>query len=390
MRDKILVIDDEPNLRMVLSTMLSRAGFEVFCFESFSAAKETLNTENLDIVLTDLQMPNETGMDVLAYCQHYSPDLPVILITAFGTVERAVSALKAGAFDFILKPFDQTELFRVIEKAMQSRKRRRKEPFLEMLSAVGVGPVPVPLFGNNLSTAALRNQVDQIAASGSPLLMYGEVGTGKRSIAYEIHRRSDRSRGPFIQLNIDAVPAIFQISEIFGVEKGATPVNLFSKPGSFELAQGGTVLIEEIHTLSIEAQNVLFLALENDYFTRFGGLKKFPLDFRLIATSSKDLGEMIKAGSFHVELFYKLSIIEITLKPLRERSADVETHFVPYFLERACRKRGIPVLEVEADAMKWLVSQAWPGNLGELERKIGKAVNEVRGSLLSLDALNSK
>ncbi len=380
MRDKILVIDDEPNLRTVIETMLARAGYEVFCFESFESAKSTLNTEDLDIVLTDLQMPVHTGMDVLAYCKQYTPDLPVVLITAFGTVERAVSALKAGAFDFILKPFDQNEMFRVIEKAIQSRKRRGREPALEMVSAVGVGPVPVPLFGNNPNTQALRLQIDQLGKTGSPCLIYGEVGTGKRSIAYEIHRHSDRARGPFIQLNADAVPPIFQTTEIMGMEKGATPVSFFSKPGSMELAQGGTLLLEEIHTLNPDAQNALFSALENEFFTRVGGLKKFPLDLRVIATSGKDLSQMVKDGSFHVELFYKLSVGEMILRPLRERLDDLESHFVPYFLERACSKRGIPLLTCSADAMDWLKQQTWSGNLGELERKMSQAVDRAHGN----------
>ena len=387
MRDKILVIDDEPNLRKVLEVMLTRAGYEIFCFESFEAAKVTLNTENLDLVLSDLQMPVESGMDVLAYCKHYSPDLPVVLITAFGTVERAVSALKAGAFDFILKPFEQDELFRVIEKAIQSRRQRRREPALEMISAVGVGPVPIPLFGSNPQTLALKQQVDLLSKTGSPLLMYGEVGTGKRSIAYEIHRRSDHARGPFIQLNVDAVPPVFQLTELFGVEKGANPVALFSKPGSLELAQSGTVLIEEVNAFSVDAQNALFLALENDYFSRVGGLKKFPLNFRLIATASKDLSEMVKQGSFHVELFYKLSVGEIILKPLRERRDDIESHFIPYFLERACRKRGIPQIACSSQAKTWLIDQIWPGNLGELERKIAQAVNLAVSDTLELSDL---
>ena len=227
MRDKILIIDDEPNIRKTLEATLTRADFDVFCFESFELAKHVLNQEDIDLVLTDLQMPGESGMDVLAYCKNYSPDLPVVLITAFGTIEAAVRALKAGAFDFVLKPFETTELFRIIEKATQSRIRRKKEPALDIMSAVGVGPVPFPLFGSSKVTQDLRTETERIAKNGSPLLLYGEVGSGKRSVAYEIHRKSSRARGPFIQINIEAIPAIFQLSELFGVERGASPVHLF-------------------------------------------------------------------------------------------------------------------------------------------------------------------
>ena len=382
MRDKILIIDDEENLRKILHETLVRADFDVFSFPGFAEAKATLNSENIDVVLTDLQMPEFSGMDVLAYCKQYSPDLPVILITAFGTVERAVSALKAGAFDFILKPFESDILFRTIEKAILSRIRRRREPSLDILSSVGVGPNPFPLLGNTQSTLDLQIDVNRAAKSLSPVLLYGEVGTGKRSIAYELHRKSARARGPFIQLNCDAIPPVFQPTELFGVEKGATPLSFFSKPGIFELAQGGTIFIEEIGALSIETQNSFFSALDQDFFSRMGGLKKFPNDFRIIATSSYDLAPSVKDGSFHVELFLKLSVETLTLKPLRERSEDIVSHLLPYFLERACRKAGIPILTLPDPFITWFKTQEWHGNLGELEKKVLQVVNHAQTGVI--------
>jgi DNA-binding NtrC family response regulator len=388
MRDKVLIIDDEPNLRMILGEILNRAGYLTFTFESFSQAKNTLNHEDIDVVLTDLQMPEASGMDVLNYCKQYSPDLPVILITAYGTVERAVSALKAGAFDFISKPIENEELFRTLEKAIQSRLRRRKEPGLEIMSAIGVGPIPFPLFGDSNSTKTLRNEIERVAQSSSPVLLYGEVGTGKRSVAYEIHRKSMRSRGSFIQINLDAIPAVFQVTELFGVEKGATPMSFFSKPGSFELAQGGTLLIDEVGALSVEAQNELFSVLDQESFSRLGGLKKFPLDLRIIVTSSRDLSESVKAGKFHVELFYKLSVQNLSLIPLRERKDDLISHFVPIFIERACRKNGIAQVECSEEALAWFRMQDWPGNLGQLERTILRAVHSCTGGLIDLKDLS--
>ena len=375
MRDKVIVIDDEPNLRKILEALLVREGYEVFCFEGMDEALHTWNSEDVDAVITDLAMPGKTGMDVLAYAQRYSSDVPVIMITAFGTVEAAVAALKSGAFDFVLKPFDQKELFRILQKAVQSRRRRKREPALDLVSAIGMGPVPIPLFGDELSTVALRNQVDRIAKVHGQALMIGEVGSGKRSVAYEIHRKSDKARGPFVQLHCDAIPEVFQVGEIFGTEKGAMPMSLFTKPGSLELSTGGTLLLEEVGALSVEAQNTLFTALENEYFSRVGGAKKMPLDTRIIATTSKDLGEAVKSGKFHVELYYKLSVETIVLKPIRERKLDIATHFVPYFLEKAFRKRGLPPLTCTQEVMKWFQGQSWPGNLGEIERKIEQIVN---------------
>jgi two-component system response regulator AtoC len=384
MRDKILLIDDELNLRKILHEMLERAGYEVFDFDGFAKAKPVLNTEDFALVLTDLQMPEFTGMDVLEYCQLYSPDLPVVLITAFGTVERAVSALKAGAFDFVLKPFEQDELFRTLEKAIQSRKRRRREPTLEALSAVGVGPVAYPLFGDQPSTKELRAKSERAALSLSPVLMYGEVGTGKRAVAFEIHRNSAHARGPFIQINCDAIPPVFQTTEIFGVEKGATPMSFFSKPGSLELAQGGTLFLEEIGTLSIEAQNALFTALEQEYFSRVGGLKKFPNDFRIIATSSYDLSDSVKKGTFHVELFHKLSVETLVLLPLKDRTEDIVSHLVPYFLERACQKLAKPVPILPKRILDWYQTQSWSGNLAELEKKVLQMVHLSTGDEIKL------
>lgn len=373
MRDKILLIDDEANLRMILAAMLGREGYQVFEFESFDLAKDVLNTEDIDVVITDLAMPRVSGMQVLEYCQGYSPDLPVIMITAFGTVEAAVAALKNGAFDFILKPFDQGELFRTVQKAIQSRQRRKREPALELMSAQNLGPVAFPLFGSSPDTQLLRDKVALASKSSLPVLMLGEVGTGKRSIAFEIHRKSDRSRGPFIQIQADAIPEVFQKSELLGVEKGAMPSAMFSKPGVFELAQGGTLLIEEITSLGVDAQNALFSALEDEIYYRVGGVKRFPTQFRLIATSSKDWPQLTRSGQFHSELDLKLSADPLELRPLRERTADLQMDLVPYLIGRSAQRRGVPTPQVSAEVFSYLAQLPWAGNLGELERTLDRA-----------------
>jgi two-component system response regulator AtoC len=388
MRDKIIVIDDEPNIRKILVALLSREGYEVFSFDGFKSAIETLNTEDVSVVITDLSMPEHSGLDVLKYCKEYTPDLPVILITAFGTIEAAVTALKNGAFDFVLKPFDLGELSRILQKAIQTRKRRKREPALELMNAQGVGPVPVPLFGSESSTVQLREQVERVSGLRSHAFMFGEVGSGKRSIAYEVHRKSDRARFPFIQVHCDAIPTVFQVGELFGLEKGSMPMNFFSKPGSFELGLGGTILLDEIDALGVEAQNTLFTALENEFFTRVHGAKKFPADFRIIATSSKDLSQKVIDGTFHVELFARLSLEKIILKPLRERKKDIQTDLLPYFLDRACRKRGIPTVHCEPDVEAWFTDQEWRGNIGELERVVEQVMNYWSKGPITLSVLS--
>ena len=384
MRDKILVIDDEPNLRKILEATLSREGYDVASFGGFEEAKVSLNTEDYAAVITDLQMPGASGMEVLQYLKQYSPDLPVILITAFGTIERAVAAMRAGAFDFVLKPFHNEELFRILSKAVQSRIRRKREPAPELMSALGVGPVPLPLFGRSPDAERFRSDVERITRLDIPLLMTGETGTGKRSVAREIHRKSVRVRGPFIQLNLEAVPPVFQITELFGAEKGSTPLDLFSKPGVLELAQGGTLLLEEIDALSIEAQNRLFTAFENEWFSRNGGIKRFPLDFRILATTREDPELLFRENRFHVELFQKISVETLHFKPLRDRKEDLETDFIPYLASRASAKLGFPPALPGGEVVEWLVAQDWTGNLGELEARIQRAVSRSGGAALEL------
>ena len=387
MRDQIIVIDDEPNLRKILEAFLIRQGYEVYAFEGLRQAMQTLNTEDISVVVTDLSMPEHSGLDVLKYCKNYSPDLPVVLMTAFGTVEAAVAALKNGAFDFVLKPFEQDDLNRIIQKAIQTRKRKKREPALEMMSAETVGPVPVPLFGQDPSTQQLRENVNRVAATRSHLFMQGEIGSGKRSIAYEIHRKSDRARGPFIQVHADAIPAVFQVAELFGTEKGPSPMSFFSKPGSFELGLGGTILIDEVDALGVEAQNALFTALEQERFSRIHGAKMYPTDFRIIAATSKDINRMVRDGTFHVELFALLSVETLILKPLRERKEDIRTDLLPYFIEKSCRKRGIPNPGYDSAVEDWFAGRDWPGNLGELERVVEKMMNHWSSGMITQDLL---
>jgi len=332
MRDKIIVIDDEPNIRKILEALLTRQGYEVASFDG--------------------------------------------------------TALKNGAFDFILKPFDHEELLRIVSKAIETRKRKNREPALDLIDASGIGPVPVPLFGSEPSTVLLREQTARISGNRSHVFMFGEVGSGKRSVAYEIHRKSDRSQGPFVQVQCDAIPPVFQVGELFGMEKGANPLSFFSKPGSFELGLGGTILLDEVDHLCVEAQNTLFTALESDYFTRLQGAKKFPTDFRIIASSSKDISKKVIDGTFHVELFERLSVEKLVFKPLMERKNDIRTDLLPYFLEKSCRKRGVPTVSCAPDAESWFMNQEWRGNIGELERTVEKIMNHWVDGPITSDLLS--
>jgi two-component system response regulator AtoC len=384
-QDSVIIIDDEENLRNILKALMEREGFLAYAFASLKEAKSTLNEQDIDAVLTDLSMPEENGIDVLNYCKKYSPDLPVILMTAYGTVEAAVTALKGGAYDFILKPFEHEDLFRILRNAIQSRKRRKREPGLDPgelgrgeqspFTSV-IGSVPVPLFGDQPDTLQLRKTVQLLTRTRSSAVFEGEIGTGKRSIAFEIHRRSEFARGPFVQLNVDAIPDAFQISELFGFEKGAMPLSMVARPGRLELATRGTLLLEEVSALSIDAQNALLLALENEYFCRLGGVKRFPMDLRILCTTTENLSAKVEAGRFNPELYQKLAVQVVPIQPLRCRQLDLVTHLIPYFLAKACQKRGVPLRQLSPDQFQWAKNQKWEGNLGQLERWVQQIVND--------------
>lgn len=359
-RDQILIIDDEPNILEVLKALLEKENYEVFTFQSFDEALPVLNQENISLVITDLAMPQKSGFDVLEYCKKYSPDLPVMMITAFGTIEQAVQAMKQGAFDFIAKPFDREALKVTTRKAIESRVRIKRDPELNMLTAEGLGPIAVVLMGDEPSTQHLRQQVLTISKNQAHVFIQGEVGAGQRMLAYEIHRKSSRISQPFISIHADAIPQAFQMAELFGVEKGATPLAWTARPGRLELASAGTLFIESATSLSQEVQLALLESFENDFYIRVGGVKKFLFDVRLILSYSQ--GELVPefAKMFSPEILQVL--------PLRKRKDDLAQFLFPYFLEKACHRQGIEKMKIPSEVTDWLKLQTWSGNLGQLEQ----------------------
>jgi two-component system, NtrC family, response regulator AtoC len=363
----VLIVDDELNIRRVLAAMLKREGYDVTTAADGEQALAVLQKTPVHVVVTDLVMPRLGGLDLLRRASADFPDVPVIVITAHGTVDSAVQALKAGAFDYITKPFEQTELAKVIAKAT-----RAHEIETQNVHGAAEGGKP-PLVGASSAMRQIYDVVAKVADSPSTVLITGESGTGKELVARELHRSSSRRDKPLIKVNCAAIPKDLVESELFGYEKGAFTGAVGSKPGRFELADGGTLFLDEIGEIPVEMQVKLLRALQESEFERVGGIKTIRVDVRLITATNRDLEGLIREGRFREDLYYRLNVVPIALPPLRDRRDDVPL-LVSHFLEKYNRRLGKKVERVDDDAMQLLLAYPWPGNIRELENLMERSV----------------
>jgi len=364
----VLIVDDEVNIRRVLAAMLKREGYEVTTAADGEQALAVLHKTPVHVVVTDLVMPKVGGMELLRRVTADFPDVPVILITAHGSVDSAVAALKAGAFDYITKPFEQEELKKVIAKAARAHDLEIQN--LHANLADGDRP---PLVGQSPAMRAIYEMVARVADSPSTVLITGESGTGKELIAKALHRGSTRRDKPLIKVNCAAIPKDLVESELFGYEKGAFTGAVGSKPGRFELADGGTLFLDEIGEIPVEIQVKLLRALQESEFERVGGIKTLSVDVRLIAATNRDLKALIAEGRFREDLFYRLAVVPIALPPLRDRKEDIPL-LVHHFIEKYDRRLGKRVEGIEDEALQVLMGYAWPGNIRELENLMERSV----------------
>ena len=364
----VLIVDDEVNIRRVLAAMLKREGYEVTTAADGEQALAVLHKTPVHVVVTDLVMPKVGGMELLRRVTADFPDVPVILITAHGSVDSAVAALKAGAFDYITKPFEQEELKKVIAKAARAHDLEIQN--LHANLADGDRP---PLVGQSPAMRAIYEMVARVADSPSTVLITGESGTGKELIAKALHRGSTRRDKPLIKVNCAAIPKDLVESELFGYEKGAFTGAVGSKPGRFELADGGTLFLDEIGEIPVEIQVKLLRALQESEFERVGGIKTLSVDVRLIAATNRDLKALIAEGRFREDLFYRLAVVPIALPPLRDRTEDIPL-LVHHFIEKYDRRLGKRVEGIEDEALQVLMGYAWPGNIRELENLMERSV----------------
>ncbi len=371
-RKQILVVDDEPNLRRVLSAQLARDGYEVHTAEDGEGALDLLKEHHIDLVITDLRMPKMDGMELLRRAVELDDELPIVMITAHGTVDNAVEALKTGAFDYITKPFDQAEVRAIVRKALKTRDLSENEATRSPATSVPA-EARFGIIGTSQAILDIYDVVDRVAATPTTVLITGESGTGKELVARALHENSARKDKPFIKVNCAAIPRDLMESELFGYERGAFTGAVSSKPGRFELASGGTLFLDEIGTIPVEMQVKLLRALQESEFERVGGVKTLHVDVRLVAATNSDLKREIAAGAFREDLFYRLNVVPIRLPSLRERAADIELlarHFVEKFNIRLSKR----VRAISDEASELLRRHTWPGNIRELENVIERAV----------------
>ena len=364
---KILIVDDEQNLRKVLSSLIKRLGFEPVEADNGFRALEECRTRQISTVITDLRMLGMDGLDLLRSLNRNFPHLPVIMLTAHGTIETAVSALKNGAFDYITKPFEQLEMKRIILNAINTFEANQKEykpPFLHP---------DLKIIGKTSVMEAVFSLVKKVADSPSSVLIIGESGTGKELIAQALHNLSSRKDKPFIKVNCAAIPENLIESELFGYEKGAFTGALNSKPGRFELAHEGTIFLDEIGEIPLEMQVKLLRVLQEKEFDRIGGLKTIEVDIRLISATNSELEKKIQKGAFREDLFYRLNVVPIQLPPLRERKEDIPL-LVNYFLDEFNKKLKRSVQRISPDIMEAFSLFYWPGNIRQLENVIERMV----------------
>jgi two-component system response regulator AtoC len=387
---QILVVDDEPNLRRVLSAQLERDGYDVHTAEDGEQALTILKEHHIDLVITDLRMPRIDGMELLRRAQKLDAELPVVMITAHGTVDNAVEALKTGAFDYLTKPFDQIEVRTIVAKALKTRDLSATEashPFHEIPVEGGAeAGARYGIIGQSSSILDLYAVLDRVADTPTTVLITGESGTGKELVARALHESSSRRDKSFIKVNCAAIPKDLMESELFGYERGAFTGAVGSKPGRFELASGGTLFLDEIGSIPVEMQVKLLRALQESEFERVGGVRTIRVDVRLIAATNSDLKKEIAQGSFREDLYYRLNVVPIRLPSLRERASDIPLlglHFIRKFNARL--KKNID--GIEPAALARLTSYPWPGNIRELENVIERAVLFCDGDELHLGDL---
>jgi DNA-binding NtrC family response regulator len=366
---QILVVDDEPNLRRVLGAQLSRDGYEVHAVADGKAALRILQEQYVDVVITDLRMPELDGLELMRRALALEPELPVVIITAHGTVDNAVEALKSGAFDYITKPFDQNEVRNVVRKALRTRALAATEARQEAELPPGAR---YGIIGNSRPIEELRQVIDRVADTPSSVIITGEVGTGKQLVARALHDGSLRRNGPFITLNCAAASPELLERELFGFGQSdmgsPTP-----KPGRFELAAGGTLFLDEIDSVPLSVQPALLRVLLDGEAARVGEDNARRTNVRLVTATRTDLAQRVAEGSFRQELYYRLAVVPITLPALRERAPDIPD-LARHFVQKLRAHLNHRVTGIEPEAERILCRYHWPGNVRELENVIERAL----------------
>ncbi len=364
-----LVVDDEPDIRELLVLTLSRLGLVVDSAGTVGEAKRMLSRGGYAFCLTDMRLPDGTGMQLIAHVMQNHSTVPIAVITAFGSVDLAVEALKAGAFDFVSKPVDLAVLRRLVQSALKLTEDRRSE----------VVPATSRLVGTSPQIAEVRQTVAKVARSQAPVYISGESGTGKEVVARMIHEQGPRSGGPFVPVNCGAIPSELMESEFFGHVKGSFTGASSDKPGLFQAANGGTLFLDEVADLPMHMQVKLLRVIQEKSVRPIGGPAEIPVDVRILSATHKPLERMVDAGQFRQDLFYRINVIEVRVPPLRERRSDI-AELAARYLDRISPEWGIERPELSADALAALSRYDFPGNVRELENVLERAVALCEGN----------
>ncbi len=367
-RGTVLIVEDEDNMRRMLGALLRRAGYRVLEARDGGEALDVLGDSTVHAVVTDLKMPRMNGLELLEAVQRRRSALPVILLTAYGTIGSAVEALKHGAFDYLTKPFDPDEVQQVVEKAVRTSELQQSEASLD--------PDDDPeklLLGESRALRDVRRMIARVAPTTATVLITGESGTGKELVAQSLHQQSERADRSLVKINCAAIPEGLLESELFGHEKGAFTGASRRKPGRFELADGGTLFLDEIGEMPLSAQPKVLRAIQDGRFYRVGGTRTIEVDVRLVAATNRELEKDVRDGRFREDLFYRLNVVPIHMPALRERSDDIEP-LARFFVERFARRLSRDVDGIDPAVLTSLRGHAWPGNIRELENVIERAV----------------
>lgn len=380
----ILIVDDEESVRDSLNNWFVEDGYSVECAENAKQALLLLEARNFDIILADIKMPGMDGLEMHRRIKALNKDAIVIIMTAFASVDTAVQALKDGAYDYVTKPFDPDDLSHLIRNAAAQILLKSENENLKQ--KVSVLEEVEDIIGDSEALKKVLKQVESVAQSNSSVIITGESGTGKELIARAIHANSSRRYFPLVSVHCGALTESLLESELFGHEKGAFTGATFNRKGRFEMADGGTIFLDEIATISAKMQVELLRVLETKSFVRVGGNKEILSDFRVICATNRDLRGMVKSGTFREDLFYRLNVVNITVPPLRERTEDIPL-LVNHFIKKYCTSMSRDIISIEQPALRHLEKFEFPGNVRELENMIERAIVVGNGREIRLKDL---
>jgi len=380
----ILIVDDERSMQEFLEIFLRREGHLVTAVSGATEARERLAADEFDLVVTDMQMPDGSGLDVLGAVQEHCCEVPVIMITAFATTDSAIAAMKEGAYDYVTKPFNVDEFGVVVANALEKNRLTRENRRLR--TELRSQAKHRSMVGNSASMQRVFDLVAQVADTKSNVIVSGESGTGKELVARMIHEQSERSREPFVAVNCGAIPDNLLESELFGHMKGSFTGAVSNKEGLFETAEHGTLFLDEVGELPQSLQVKLLGAIQNKVIRRVGGTSDRRIDLRIVSATNRRLEDEVAAGRFREDLYYRLNVIQIELPPLRDRAEDIPL-LVMRFVERYSQELGKEPMPIDSEAMEVLSRYAYPGNVRELENVIERAIALSRGDSIGIDAM---